>query len=252
MIDLNDKFDVMVLCGGLGTRVESVSNGKPKFLLDIAGRPLYKSFLSNLKKIGISKVTLLAGHNGSQIANAKSQMTKIGIDVEVKIEEQPSGTLGCLALAVIGSSKKIMVINGDTIHKFKDVNLWMESCLLKNKNFLLTCNTNNEQDTGEIISDINNRIISFREKPIESDAHFKSAGIYFFERLDVKVGLALGMRSIENEFLPYLVEKENLYCTPNAISHFHDFGTPERLETGAEFLSGHILENTSYIEKKAV
>lgn len=58
---------VVMLAGGLGTRVSSIAGGRPKALLPLAGRPFIHWKLNELISQGITKVYLLLGYGATQI-----------------------------------------------------------------------------------------------------------------------------------------------------------------------------------------
>jgi D-glycero-alpha-D-manno-heptose 1-phosphate guanylyltransferase len=58
---------VVILAGGLGTRIASVAGDKPKALLTLAGTPFIRWKLDELIGQGIKKIYLLLGYGADQI-----------------------------------------------------------------------------------------------------------------------------------------------------------------------------------------
>ena len=57
----------VVLAGGLGTRISAVADGKPKVLLDVAGKPFIRRKLDELARNGVTGALLLLGYGAEQV-----------------------------------------------------------------------------------------------------------------------------------------------------------------------------------------
>ncbi len=58
----------VILCGGLGSRAQSFSKGKPKSMIEFLGKPFIDYSISNLISQGISRFVLCVGKGGESIA----------------------------------------------------------------------------------------------------------------------------------------------------------------------------------------
>ena len=63
------KINVLILCGGLGTRFRSISKKIPKALAKVSNKPILDWLLMILKKQGFNKVILATGFKGELIDN---------------------------------------------------------------------------------------------------------------------------------------------------------------------------------------
>ena len=72
-MSLND-VDVVVLAGGLGTRLRSVldEEGLPKVLAPVAGRPFLAFLLDWLEGFGARRVVLCLGHRAERVVSESS------------------------------------------------------------------------------------------------------------------------------------------------------------------------------------
>ncbi len=59
----------VILAAGRGTRIESVTHGVPKCLLDFGGRAILDWQVEALWAAGVSPIGIVVGHNGSQIVD---------------------------------------------------------------------------------------------------------------------------------------------------------------------------------------
>lgn len=108
----------VILAGGRGTRLGALTDGAPKPTLPVAGQPFLGWLVENLRLQGISRITILAGYLGEQIAAFFAGQP----DVAVLIEPEPLGTGGAIRFAQQQGmlTDAFFMINGDT---YFDVNL---------------------------------------------------------------------------------------------------------------------------------
>ena len=106
--------EAIILAGGLGTRLQSVTGDLPKCLAPVAGRPFLSYLLDNSKKQGIKKFIFALGHKTDQIETFVKKSLPEGSYI-FSTEEEPLGTGGAVYKAcghVAGHN--VMVLNADT------------------------------------------------------------------------------------------------------------------------------------------
>src|SRR6516165_6793217 len=89
----------VILCGGLGTRLGTLTAATPKPLLTIDAKPFLDVLLFEFGRHGIKRILLLAGFAASKIreyALTTPLRAQLGLTLEVSVEPQPSGTGGAL------------------------------------------------------------------------------------------------------------------------------------------------------------
>lgn len=89
----------MVLAAGLGTRLQPLTNDRPKALVEIAGRTLLEITLSRLKMFDICEVIVNAHHFAGMIVEYLKVRQDFGIKIEVSLEEKLLDTGGGLKKA---------------------------------------------------------------------------------------------------------------------------------------------------------
>ena len=55
---------VVIMAGGKGTRIASIANDIPKPMIRIGGKPILEHQIENLKRCGLTDITLVIGHLG--------------------------------------------------------------------------------------------------------------------------------------------------------------------------------------------
>ena len=86
----------VILAGGLGTRIQSVSGKIPKSMVDVCGRPFLSYQLELLKKNGVDEVVLCVGYLSDQIEDYFKDGKEFGINIIYSREDD--GLLGPAAL----------------------------------------------------------------------------------------------------------------------------------------------------------
>jgi MurNAc alpha-1-phosphate uridylyltransferase len=106
----------VILAGGRGTRLGSLTEDRPKALVDIAGRPFLEFQLELLRTGGVREVVLCVGYLGSLVEHAIGDGAKLGLSIRYSHDgPEPLGTAGAVrnALPMLGDS--FLVTYGDTL-----------------------------------------------------------------------------------------------------------------------------------------
>lgn len=223
--------DIVVLCGGLGTRLQSVLHDRPKPMVQINGRPFLDLVVDQVVSQGFHRIILCTGHHGSWIA----QHFKGRNDIEVVIshEEQSRGTAGALrACRNQVRTPTIVVLNGDSICCVDFSHFLMDHHRRHAAVTVAVVRTDGRNDGGGIAIDAQYRITSFQEK---AEGAYLSAGIYaldasFLERIPDSTPV-----SLEVDIFPAHVGRGMFAYISDAP--LYDIGTPARLEAFRRYMT---------------
>ena len=115
---------VVILAGGLATRLQSLKNKLPKALIKISGKPFIYHQLTYLRKEGVERVIICVGYLGDMIKNVVGNGEKFDIEVSYS-EDWPHllGTGGAIKNALPLIRNKFFVLYGDTFLpiNYKDI-----------------------------------------------------------------------------------------------------------------------------------
>jgi NDP-sugar pyrophosphorylase family protein len=89
----------MVLAAGLGTRLQPLTNDRPKALVEIAGRTLLELTLKRLKAFGIVDAIINTHHFADMVADYLSAHHNFGMHIEISREQLLLDTGGGLKQA---------------------------------------------------------------------------------------------------------------------------------------------------------
>jgi len=108
-------LDVVILCGGRGTRLGALSATTPKPLLPVAGRPFLLHLLMRLHAEGFTRVILAAHYLAEQFRAFIQTHQHVMREMELLVEPEPFGTGGALRYAAESvRSSTFVVLNGDS------------------------------------------------------------------------------------------------------------------------------------------
>jgi len=112
-------MQVVILAGGLATRMRPETDDTPKSLLLVAGRPFIDWQLGRLVASGARSVVMCVGHLGEQIETHVRRSLERGISVGYSYDgEQLSGTGGALRRALARLESEFVVTYGDSYLPF--------------------------------------------------------------------------------------------------------------------------------------
>ena len=108
-------FDAVVLMGGFGTRLNSISNGIPKPMMPVNGVPFVYRLFKKLENAGCSRIICSLHYQAAQIIDQINNDKPVNCDLIFVVEEEPLGTGGALKLASdFAERDKFLALNGDT------------------------------------------------------------------------------------------------------------------------------------------
>ena len=92
------KIDLVIVCGGRGSRLDKITRYTPKPLLKFNKIPFLDYLLNYYKKFNIRKIFLMCGYKSAQFIKKYHNKKLNLIDCECVVEKFPLGTGGCLYL----------------------------------------------------------------------------------------------------------------------------------------------------------
>jgi NDP-sugar pyrophosphorylase family protein len=223
-----------LLAGGLATRMYPLTQKIPKSMLEVAGEPFIGHQLRLLRRKGIERVVLCAGHLGEQIAEYVGNGHQFGLEVIYSFEKDKLlGTGGALrkALPMLGDAFFIMYGDSYLDIDFKAVqDKFYQSHAL---GAMTVLKNNNQWDQSNIIY-INNCIIKYDKKYREPAMQYIDYGLGILYKhvlaewpADKKFDLA--------EVYQTLVQKKQL-AGIEVQRRFYEIGSVSGLKETEEYL----------------
>jgi len=226
--------DIIILAGGLGKRLSTVTNGGQKVLAAIDGKPFLSILIDYIASQGGSRFIICTGHGAEQV---EQQLQKAHPNVELIFsrEQTPLGTGGAIKkAAVLVTARRFLAMNGDCFCAI-DYNALIDFHLKCKANATLAVTrVEDAREYGTIEFDEAKHITAFKEKQPEAVPAFINTGTYCFNREVFALAPTSEKFSIEYDFFPRLVGKD--FYAFEVEGKFIDIGTPERYAWAKEHL----------------
>jgi len=223
--------DAIVLCGGAGLRLKSVTGDAPKSLAYIGERPFLEILLLQLQRHGFDEVILAVGYQNDLIRTHFGDQAH-GLKVRYSIESAPLGTGGALRNALdLMHSNTALIMNGDS-YTDADLRLFLKEHEDAHADLsVLVVPADGRTDCGLVSVGSERKVLGFKEKQSAFGKQYVNAGIYLATKRILSEIPASAQVSVESEMFPrWLKEGKDL----RAFHHWGpciDIGTPERYQS---------------------
>jgi len=172
----------VILAGGVGNRLRPLTDHLPKPLLPIQGKPILQLIIENLKKYGITDITLALGYHAEQIKTFFQDGSQLGVKLNYIVEETPLGTGGAFKQASQYFSEPFVALNGDNL---SDVNYHELFAVHQRSHAKITIGLHPVEDVTKygMVELQGERLVRFVEKPHKEDApsNLSNMGVYILE-----------------------------------------------------------------------
>lgn len=113
LIEEGKENYVIIMAGGLGTRLKDLTKEVPKPMLTVGQTPILQHIIKNFKRYGYNKIILSVNYKAEVIENYFQDGYAHGVKIKYIKEKKRLGTGGGIKLANDYINKPFFVINGD-------------------------------------------------------------------------------------------------------------------------------------------
>jgi dTDP-glucose pyrophosphorylase len=169
---------VVLMAGGLGTRLGVMTKNCPKPLLKVGNKPILEVILESYIEYGFYKFFISVNYLSEKICDYFGDGSKWGIEIQYLKEEKRLGTAGALSLLPATTTKPLFVMNGDLLTKVNFRNLL--DFHAENNAFGTMCirECDFEVPYG-VVHTQDHHILKIDEKPVQR--FYVNAGIYVLD-----------------------------------------------------------------------
>lgn len=169
------KNRVVLMAGGLGSRLRPLTANCPKPMLKVGNKPLLETILENFIEYGFREFYISVNHLADMVKDHFGDGSKWGVDIKYLEEDRKLGTAGALSLISEEQTEPLIVMNGDLLTKvnfgqllnFHESNKAMATMCVREYDF---------QVPYGVVKIDKHKIIGIDEKPVQR--FFVNAGIY--------------------------------------------------------------------------
>ena len=205
---------VIILAGGIGTRLRPLSCTRPKLLFPVLNKPLVDWTLERLAETEVDGVTLAVKYMAETFMQRYGE-SKYGIKISYSLEKKPMRTGGAIKYAeeLIGHEEPFLVLNGDIFTAIDYTALINKHKQNKAVATIALYKVKDPSRYGTVKLTNQNRITQFIEKaPLgKAPSNLINAGIYVLDPEIFNYIPAGRPVSIEHEVFPKLAEEGKLF-----------------------------------------
>ncbi|MBW7990853.1 MAG: NTP transferase domain-containing protein [Planctomycetes bacterium] len=229
------EIDVVILCGGIGSRLRGTVDDRPKSMVQINQQPFLDILIDYFCGFGFSRFVLCTGHM-SEVIQEHYSHKKGSLEFIVSNEQIPLGTAGSIKNAErFIQSEPFLVTNGDSfcpmnLAEFYDFHLLKQALMS-----MAVVESEDTSDCGLVTLDNLQRISGFEEKKAKARTGYINVGIYLFQKKILSFIPANTKYSLEYDLFPKLTNLDSFAFVSRA--ELIDIGTPERYERASSFFS---------------
>lgn len=223
-------MDIIVLAGGLGTRLKPITENLPKPMVTIAGKPFLTYIFDYLIAQDISqKIIISVGYQYDKITNYFGEKYE-NCELMYSIEHEPLGTGGAIQYALNKTeSEDVLILNGDT---FFDVSLkdMISFHRLQESDLTVALKYLKDFDRYNRVLLADSKILKFEEKQYNLDGNI-NGGIYILKKKILQELNFAAKFSFEDDFLKRYFDKIKCHGFI-ADGYFIDIGIVQDYERG--------------------
>ena len=224
------KFDLIILGGGYGKRLGSITKNIPKPILRIENeKPFLHYLLKNLETKYFNQIFITIHYKYKKILKDIKNTSSLRNLIPI-IERKPLGTGGSIKnlLTKIKISDPFYVINGDTFLKIdllKFNKFFYSKKGNKKFNIITLLRIFNNKRFGSVEFDKKKKVLKFCDNNRVQGYSYINAGFYLFYKDYFRISKE--NFSLEKDLLPQIIKKRHLYSFVSKQSIFFDIGVPK-------------------------
>jgi dTDP-glucose pyrophosphorylase len=170
---------MIIMAGGIGSRLRPHTEKCPKPLLPVAGKPIMEHIIERAKLEGFKNFTVAIHYLGYMIEEYFGDGERFGVNINYLHEQVPLGTAGALSLLRPIPETPFIVTNGDVISDIRYGELLDFHCQHDTVSATMAVRIHEWQNPFGVVQTNGVEIIGFDEKPI--NRCYINAGVYALE-----------------------------------------------------------------------
>jgi NDP-sugar pyrophosphorylase family protein len=179
---------VVIMAGGLGTRLHPLTQDTPKPMLKVGGKPILETIIQSFVDQGFVNFFVSLNYKAEVITNYFGDGSQLGATINYLHEKSRLGTAGGLSLLPQNIHAPIIVMNGDLLTRIS-VEALLDFHEHESAVATMVVREDHYQVPYGVVEVDGTQIIGVEEKPIQR--HLVNAGIYVISQT--------GLEDIPNE-----------------------------------------------------
>ncbi len=238
-----EEIQVVVLMGGLGTRLKEHTKQCPKSLVQVCSRPFFDYELELLKQWGFRRFLFLIGYQADMIEEYYHDGSKRGVSIEYCMDgEKLLGTGGAIRHALKQLDEDFLLIYGDS---FMDINY--EETVYRyfkgkenGQQALMTVLKNKDRFDKSNVIVRDGKIVLYDKHHTVPEMEYIDYGVCMYERAlfePYEPNTAFDIAQIQTK-----LSKEGKLAAHIVTKRFYEIGSPESLKEFTDYASRRFFE----------
>jgi len=171
----------VILAAGEGTRLEPLTNVRPKPMVPIANKPILEHVVEAVVEAGIDEIVLVVGYKRQRIQNHFGDGNDWGVDITYVVQRSRLGSGHALLQAEPVVGEDVVVLNGDQIVTSAAI----EDAIAERERTgeaVMAVSRTAETDLYGVVEVEDGRAVELVEKPVATTVRSElvNAGVYAF------------------------------------------------------------------------
>lgn len=171
----SNKNEVILMLGGLGTRLRPLTENIPKPMLRVGSKPIVETIVDGFKQYGYTNFTFCVNYKKEVIQSYFQHGAAFGVHIHYVKEQKRMGTAGALSLLQQRPTEPFFVMNGDLLTQVNFDQL-MQFHLEQDAVATMCVREYEYQIPYGVIETNGTDLVAIKEKPVHRS--FVNAGIY--------------------------------------------------------------------------
>jgi len=227
-------YPVVILAGGIGSRLGKLTKKIPKALIKINGKPFIYYQLKLLSKTGVKEVILCVGYLGDQIKKYVGDGKKFNLNVKYSFEKKLLGTGGAVKNAFSLIKKDFFIMYGDTYLPVNLIKIQEKYIRLKSKSLITIYKNHNKLDKSNVF--FNGKSIIYNKNNYLKKMKYIEYGVSIFSKKIFKYFNNKKKFDLSDVF--YFLSKKKLLNYYVVKKRFYEIGSISGLKDSKKYLKG--------------
>lgn len=217
---------VILMAGGLGTRLRPLTADIPKPMLTVGSKPILETILESFSRYGFQNFYFSVNYKAEKIREYFKNGNQYGVDITYLNETERLGTAGALSLLPKNLNDPIIVMNGDILTNVNFEHL-LNYHLLAGAEATMCVREYKLQVPYGVVQTKGATISEIKEKPTQK--FYVNAGIYVLNPKVLKLIPADTHVDMPHLFQT-LIDSDNKACSFPIKDYWMDIGQPNDFE----------------------
>jgi MurNAc alpha-1-phosphate uridylyltransferase len=224
-------YPVVILAGGMGSRLGVLTKNTPKALIEINGKPFIYYQLKLLYEQGVKEVILCIGHLGSKIKKFVGSGKKFNLNIKYSYEKKLLGTGGAAKNAFPMIKKNFFIIYGDTYLPINLKYIQNKYERLKSRALITIYKNHNKLDKSNVY--FNGKSIVYNKKIHLKKMEYIEYGLSIFNK---EIFKCFRKKKFDLSDVIYVLSKRKLLSYCIVKKRFYEIGSISGLKDSKKYL----------------